>query len=1121
MEKKVIGSFTKLDGEDFYKIQNYDCMEDFFMTITSSSDVWNFCWSQGGLSAGRIDSNHAIFPYYTADKISDAKNITGTYTAIAVKSNGQIEFWEPFSSLNTNSNFKNPNDKNISRNIYKNLNGTKVCFEEINHKLELSFRYTWTSSAKFGLVKISKIENLSSSKKELVILDGCKNILPACIDSDLQNNSSVLLDAYKKTDFDEKSKISLFTLSSVLTDKAEPSECLKANTSFFTTQDNVYLSESNVKEFFENNADISKLTKIKTLKGERASCYIAKNLELNENSSDSWEQVFDTFLTSAQIANLQNELLNRESARNKILEDIKKTDELMSTYLGEADGIQESAQIMTSAHHRANVMFNIMRGGFFADNGKINGGDFIKFIGERNKSKVEEAKKVLGDLCSTNSIPKEKIEEKILNANDKQLTRLYLEYMPIIFSRRHGDPSRPWNIFNIILNDKDGNPILNYEGNWRDIFQNWEALSFSYPLYIKNMCAKFLNAMTIEGFNPYRINRKGVDWECPDPKNPWAQFGYWGDHQVIYLTKLLEFFEKTNKNLLLNSLDEEIYSSANIPYRLKSYQEICENPRNSILFDKELSDYLKSQTELYGSDKKLVQDSNGEVYLQSLTAKLLQIIIAKIANLVPGGGIWMNTQRPEWNDANNALAGWGLSVVTLCYLYRMICFLLKIYSQSSAKEFSLPGANYECFTSLIKLYKDTDWNRALNDNVERKNFTDKAGFIFEAERNAYYEEKNFSSGTDFTRKISREELCNSLEIIQNALKLNIEFNKRSDGLFHSYNTMILTDKEIKISYLQEMLEGQVAVLSAEILNPQEVLELFKSLKSSALFEKRQYSYLLYPNKELPDFLQKNNIFESDLLNLKDFVNRSENLVLEKDVNGIYHFNAEFHNERIMQDFVNSLPENLKPNQNENAELLKLYENTFHHQNFTGRSGTFYAYEGLGSIYWHMCSKLLLAIQENCLNAYKTNSPYAKELEDAYYDVRKGLSFNKTPEIYGAFPCDPYSHTPFGKGAKQPGMTGQVKEEILTRWGELGLCLENGKATFNPQILHEDEFFDDKTLSFTWCNTKIKYVKSGAKKIELEFADGKKISRNENSLTSEETQILFKRNGEIKQITVNL
>ena len=53
------------------------------------------------------------------------------------------------------------------------------------------------------------------------------------------------------------------------------------------------------------------------------------------------------------------------------------------------------------------------------------------------------------------------------------------------------------------------------------------------------MCAKFLNAMTPEGFNPYKINRQGIDWEIPDPNNPWAQIGYWGDHQVIYFAKLL------------------------------------------------------------------------------------------------------------------------------------------------------------------------------------------------------------------------------------------------------------------------------------------------------------------------------------------------------------------------------------------------------------------------------------------------------------------------------------------------------------------------------------------------------------------------------------------------------
>ena len=44
-------------------------------------------------------------------------------------------------------------------------------------------------------------------------------------------------------------------------------------------------------------------------------------------------------------------------------------------------------------------------------------------------------------------------------------------------------------------------------------------------------------------------------------------------------------------------------------------------------------------------------------------------------------------------------------------------------------------------------------------------------------------------------------------------------------------------------------------------------------------------------------------------------------------------------------------------------ILDIFELVFDHKSFTGRSGTFYGYEGLGSIYWHMVSKLLLASAE--------------------------------------------------------------------------------------------------------------------------------------------------------------
>ena len=39
----------------------------------------------------------------------------------------------------------------------------------------------------------------------------------------------------------------------------------------------------------------------------------------------------------------------------------------------------------------------------------------------------------------------------------------------------------------------------------------------------------------------------------------------------------------------------------------------------------------------------------------------------------------MNTQRPEWNDANNALVGHGASMVTLCYLRRFQQFVARLF----------------------------------------------------------------------------------------------------------------------------------------------------------------------------------------------------------------------------------------------------------------------------------------------------------------------------------------------------------------------------------------------------------------------------------------------------------
>ena len=1110
-------NFVKINGELFYKIEDYDLMEDFFMTITSSSDVWNFCWSQGGVTAGRMDANHAVFPYYTADKVSDAKTVTGPYTLLAVNNGNNIVLWEPFASLSSTPAVRAAKNPSISRTIYKNTNGTEVIFEEKNADLGLTFRYAWTSSDKFGIVRRVQIENTGAKAVEFSILDGCQNIMPAGAGTELQNNSSVLLDAYKQSDMDRESALALFSLSSVVSDKAEPSECLVANTCWFTSGITMISPDSPMKFALLAKNSLPQpqdLAGEDVVKGKRASCFVCKKETLSPGAKECWSQVFDTFLDSSRVADLKKLLANRDQAARLLEEDIASCKREMDSFIAQADGMQDTADKMSCVHHSANVMFNIMRGGIFADGGKISLEDFMRFVSQRNTSLIPSAEKMLAGFAGKKLIKRSELVDAAQKFAAPLLLKLALEYMPLTFSRRHGDPSRPWNKFNIKLRDEFGNKILNYEGNWRDIFQNWEALSYSYPEYTPSMICAFLNNMTFDGFNPYRIFRGGLDWEVPDPNNPWAFIGYWGDHQVIYLQKLLERQNELDKDFLNKALATKLFSSAAVPYRIKDFASILKNPRDTIAFDREASNALIKAAKERGGDAKLVASKDGSIALVTLTQKLLQIVISKAANLVPGGGIWLNTQRPEWNDANNALAGWGLSVVTSCYLNRYLTFLQTLFAQSQDKSFTVTEETALAFKALTEHFAEYENYTGPLSAGQLYDFVCKSGLIFEKERNSLY---NNGFGKDAS--LTKDEILRGLTLIKAAVVYTVRLNKRSDGLYHSYNVLVAGENSFGIKYLQEMLEGQVAVLSSHLLGGKECVDLLKALRSSRIYEQRQNSYMLYPNKELPKFEEKNNVPASDVQNLKEFVDRSKGIVIGSDQNGCFHFNSSFLNARVMQEFIQNLPDGMKPSAEEEKELLLLYEKTFNHSSFTGRSGTFYAYEGLGSIYWHMVSKLLLAVQENVDAAFASaDSQMAKELASIYYDVRSGLGFNKTPQLYGAFPQDPYSHTPSMQGAKQPGMTGQVKEEVITRSGELGVRVEHSCLAFKSLLLRKTEFKDDSTLEFTVCGTKVKYILSDQDKIEVETDVGK-VERTSTSLTPQESQSVFARDGRIKGIKV--
>lgn len=1130
----INGEYVSILNEDYYCIRNYDALDPFFITLISASNHWLFISTTGGLSAGRVDASHALFPYYTVDKITENSENTGSKTLIIVTDDKKQFLWEPFSER-MNGIY------NIERNLYKNISGTSLMFEEVNHELGLSYRYMWRTGERYGFIKTAYLINHKDNECHVEILDGLQNILPAHLAPDVQNVFSNLLDAYKYSQLHPSTGLGLYFLSSRLTDLAEPSESLRSNIVWQIGLDNVQhlLSSSQLASYRRGQG----ITPEETICGKRGAYFVRSHLTLEAKNEKKWHLIADVEQDSSDVATLIKTLNeDADTLSEQIDSDIKANQENLQTIIASADGTQVSNDPLSTAHHFANVLFNVMRGGIFANQYAIDTQDLKSYITIHKPVLLDSHADFFDTLPA--SLTVSELRDRV-DANESiDLLRLCYNYLPLTFSRRHGDPSRPWNQFQINIKQADGSQRLDYQGNWRDIFQNWEALSYSYPEFIQSMISVFLNATTVDGYNPYRMTRDGMDWEVPEPGNAWANIGYWSDHQIIYLQKLLEVCESFFPNDLDALLNRRIFSYANVPYQIKQYDDLLQNPYNSIDFDWDKEETVQTLIKEHGADGRLVHDANGQVLHGSAGEKFLILLLAKLVNFVPEGGIWMNTQRPEWNDANNALVGKGLSIVTLSYVRRYIAFFTELLSKTESEALTITqeiATLFEAIQSILsENYSILD---STIDDTQRRNIMDALGSAGSDYRWQFYE--NGTSGK--LQNVAISDLLAFLQLAQKYVEHSLRANKREDNLYHAYNILHLNEDSAKITHLSEMLEGQVAILSSGLLSPEETLSLVRAMRQSALYRADQHSYILYPDRQLPSFLEKNHIESSAIResNLIAKMLESNDLrLITKDVNGIYHFNGDIRNANNVAEILEKLAKEADYAELVSADsgnILKLFEEVFNHASFTGRSGTFFAYEGLGSIYWHMVSKLLLAVQEAVLEANKsdTSQETLQGLIEAYDGIRAGIGFNKTPDVYGAFPTDPYSHTPKGQGAKQPGMTGMVKEEILTRFVELGIVIEDGEIVFNPVLFRNQELLETESvfdyldvqgqkqqleipadsLAFTFCQIPFLMQKSDKVQIAVHYIDNSVQVVDSHNLDTDISQEICSRNGNIQQVTI--
>jgi hypothetical protein len=1145
----IHGEQVVLDGEDYYRIANCDRMPPFFMTVVSDADHWMFVSSNGALSAGRRNADLALFPYYTDDKIRDMVEVTGSKTILIVRKSGAGRIWEPFSE-------RGRGIYRTRRNLYKNFRGNKLIFEEINEDLSLTFRYGWFNSNRFGFIRRAWLVNGGPTPVRIELLDGLQNLMPCGTSSQFNLEYSTLLDAYKRSELISETGLGLFRLSAIPVDRPEPAEALRATVVWsLGLKRRVTLLSSVQLDRFRQGLPLRNETDVR---GGRGAYFVRATLSLRGGQSAEWLLVADVGKGSSDVAGLNRLLRAPALLKKQVRADIDRGTRELERIVAAADGLQKTARPLSNARHYSNTLFNVMRGGIFNDGYKLDPDDLRAFV-------INADKKIAARHASFfRRLPRPALYGDMVSAaqagGDPQLERLCREYLPLTFSRRHGDPTRPWNRFSIATRNADGTRILNYEGNWRDIFQNWEALAVAFPGYVPGMICRFLNASTADGYNPYRITRNGIDWEVVDPHDPWSYIGYWGDHQVIYLLKLLEILEHHDPSALRGFLGRDIFAYANVPYRIKPYDALLANPKDTVIFDTQVEALVQRRVHATGADGKLIWDKRGQVRLVNLTEKLLVPLLAKLSNFIPDAGVWLNTQRPEWNDANNALVGNGASMVTLYYLRRHLTFCRELFRARDQTRFNLSAPVAAFFFAL---------NRVL-----RRHRPMLEGTLGDPQRRRVLDDLG-RAGSDFRRRLYRHGLSDErttvggqqlVRFFDSALEwinASIRSNRRPDGLYHAYNLVRLNGAGLRIRRLYEMLEGQVAALSSGRLSAEESLELLVSLKRSSMYRPDQHSYLLYPNRELPRFVERNTVPARELRRstlLSKLLKEGNRQLVERDIAGQVHFNGSISNARDVRRILDQLAaggyERLV--KRDAATVIDLFERLFDHESFTGRSGTFFGYEGLGCIYWHMVSKLRLAAQEAYFRAHEagTPRPLLKKLAECYYDISAGIGDYKSPEVYGAFPMDPYSHTPARGGARQPGLTGQVKEDFLCRMGELGIFVKNGQILFRPSLLRKDEFVAEPaefvycdaagksrrlrllpgSLAFTYCQVPIVYRLGPNNAVRVSFADGVQAERqlgparfmenspasgNELGLNAETSRLLWQRAGKIKQISVSL
>ena len=718
---------------DEFVIESYDKQRTFTSFLPAIAGIkgiplWTYYVNRGQImsSFGVKDKNGAILEFFPAYSAYQVVNRIGFRTF--VKENNKV--YEFFSDI----------VKTNAKRIMK-IKRAEVSIEEINKSLNLKVEVTYFTLPNeniASLVRKVKITNLSSKPRNLELLDGISQVFPPNTDHGVYKVMSNLQRSWMEVIGLEKTSSAYYKMIASNSDSAEVNEVKEGN--FYLSMvngkivkplvdpevifgtDTSYILAENFK-----HKSLDEIVNGPSYPYNKALCgFTPVKVCLKANEQIRIDTLIGRMHSFEAYQNIINKIADVDFIDRKQVENIKIIDDMTK------DVKTDTSNKLFNEYIESTFLDNMLRGGYPFNFKDANGKDNIYYL----------------------------------------------------FSRKHGDPERDYNWFNI-----ENEFYSQGNGNFRDICQNRRSDSMLNEKVKDYNLKYFMNLVQLDGYNPLGVNgvsyslKDGVDVkkvvsqnfkdhnqimekllaskftpgaivntqinnkiEALVDENTYlanilavskleveASFneGYWCDH-FTYILDLYDSYKAVYPDGLENTLfADKTYKFFESPCYVAARKEktvITKSGKIRQYGSLIEHDNVKIETfnlNPYGTN--YAKFKNQETIYTNLASKFLMLAFLKF-NLLDnqGIGIEMEGGKPGWNDACNGLPGlFGSSVGETVETYRIVLMLKEIASKYGQNKLYLPSEFLAFFKANMKL---------LKENLSDFDYYDKSSDLREAYR---------------------------------------------------------------------------------------------------------------------------------------------------------------------------------------------------------------------------------------------------------------------------------------------------------------------------------------------------------------------------------------------------